>query len=157
MTRSGLWGVRVVLAWVKFYTAAMPTPVAAERREELLADVHEQVDDAFAAGVRPSRLSRLLVGRMLRGAVADVAWRAQVEADLTGRSALLARPGAVITALGMLSLPCWMVAETAREILGWSHFVHLAAWTMVSALWAISISYALVALVYVVFERRHQR
>ncbi|MCA1701837.1 MAG: hypothetical protein LC808_00615 [Actinobacteria bacterium] len=29
---SKLWGVRVVVAWVKLYTGRMPTPLAGERR-----------------------------------------------------------------------------------------------------------------------------
>lgn len=57
----------LVLAWVGWYTRDLPEPLAQQRRAELASDVWEQQHDDGAGGS--------LLGRALRGAPADLAWR----------------------------------------------------------------------------------
>ena len=155
MMPAGVWGARMVWAWVRLYTAAMPTPVALARREELLSDIHDQIADEQAAG-RPGR-SYALCRRLFKGIVADVVWRAQVEADLAGRDVLLARPGAVLSGLVIMSLPLSLMAEVTRHSTGWLRAVYDPAWFLSSALWMLAISYGMVAAGEAVVRRRTRR
>lgn len=66
---------RVVARWTQLYTAGLPRPVADRRREEIDADVHEQITYERSAGVDDSRVALALASRMVRGAIADVSWR----------------------------------------------------------------------------------
>lgn len=65
-----------VSRWVALYTAGLPAPVAHRRREELDADLADHIAHARAHGAPDARIARQLAARMLRGAVADVSWRA---------------------------------------------------------------------------------
>ena len=147
----------MVWAWVRLYTAAMPTPVALARREELLSDIHDQIADGQVAGRPGRRLSYALCRRMLKGIVADVAWIAHVEADLAGRDVLLARPGAVLSGLGIMSLPFSLMAEVTRHSTGWLGAVYAPAWFLASALWMLAISYGMVAAGEAMVRRRTRR
>lgn len=66
----------VVARWVRLYSAGLPRPVAHRRIDEILADLHEQTTHERSRGVTEPRIARRLASRMLRGAAADVAWRA---------------------------------------------------------------------------------
>jgi hypothetical protein len=74
-----------VLAWCSFYTRGLPDEVAADRRDELASDLHEQLADASARGDR--RVGRAIARRAILGAVADLSWRAK-ERGLASRSAM---------------------------------------------------------------------
>ncbi len=141
------WGARLVWAWVRLYTAAVPVTVRSARRAELLSDIHEQLVDARAAGGSGWRVSWALFGRMVRGSIADVAWRAGVEAEVTGRDVVLARPGVVLTGLGVLSLPFSLTAEITRHSVGWSQTLYAPMWLVAWWVWMLAVSYGMVAAV----------
>lgn len=63
-----------VARWVRIYTAGLDATIAADRREEMLADVHDQIQWARDAGDDDGAIARAIRGRAFRGAGADVAW-----------------------------------------------------------------------------------
>lgn len=75
---------RLIARWTRLYTAGLSRPVADRRREEIAADVHEQVTHERSAGLHDSRIALGLASRALRGATADMSWRGrQRRADHT--------------------------------------------------------------------------
>ena len=66
----------LVVRWVRLYTTGLPRPVAQRRIEEIRADVHDQVIHERSLGVSDRRIATWIASRMIRGAAADVAWRA---------------------------------------------------------------------------------
>ncbi len=74
----------LVARWVRFYTRDLPTSVARRRLDEIDADVHDHIAHDRAGGAGDRRIAAGIASRMVRGLVADVAWR--------GRQAKLARP-----------------------------------------------------------------
>jgi hypothetical protein len=69
---------RVVAWWARRYTRGLPPADARRRLEELGADLHDHVAHERAAGTPDGRIALAIAARMLRGAPADVAWRARV-------------------------------------------------------------------------------
>ncbi|QAY73057.1 hypothetical protein ET445_06545 [Agromyces protaetiae] len=67
---------RGVLRWCFWYTRGLPADVAADRQDELASDLHEHAEWAAERGVSGARLAREIRFRALRGAPADLAWRA---------------------------------------------------------------------------------
>ncbi|MFP5487220.1 MAG: hypothetical protein ACLGHQ_02790 [Acidimicrobiia bacterium] len=67
----------VIVTWVRLYTAGLSRPVAARRLDEIRADLHDQVVHERTLGVRESRIAVRLASRTIRGAAADVTWRAR--------------------------------------------------------------------------------
>lgn len=63
-----------VIRWVDFYTGALDAGIAADRREEVLADIRDQIDWSRAEGRDEVAIARSLRRRALRGAAADVSW-----------------------------------------------------------------------------------
>jgi hypothetical protein len=66
---------RLVALWARLYTLGLPREVALRRRDELAADLHDQIAAERAAGVGERRIARGLASRALRGLPADLAWR----------------------------------------------------------------------------------
>jgi hypothetical protein len=64
-----------VLAWCDWYTRGLPDDVAAERRDELAADLHDHRLDAMRRDEVDGRHARAVVARALLGAPADLSWR----------------------------------------------------------------------------------
>lgn len=61
-------------AWIGFYTRGLPPSVVRDRRDEVLADVHDQVEWSRERRMPDSRIARALRVRALRGAPADLTW-----------------------------------------------------------------------------------
>ena len=70
--RAGAFVVR----WVRLYTTGLPQPLAHRRIEEIQADLHDQVAHERSLAVSDRRIATRIASRMVRGAAADVAWRA---------------------------------------------------------------------------------
>ncbi len=68
----------VVVFWTRVYTAGLPAAIRDRRREEIGADVREQLEDARSRHERPATTAALLISRMARGAWHDVSWRREV-------------------------------------------------------------------------------
>ncbi|MGR2752213.1 hypothetical protein [Agromyces arachidis] len=60
----------LVLGWARWYTRDLPAEVAADRRDELAADLHDE--RAWAGEAASASIAQ----RWLRGIPADLAWRA---------------------------------------------------------------------------------
>ncbi|GAA2453878.1 hypothetical protein [Agromyces soli] len=67
---------RRVLRWTAWYTRGLDPAVAGARQDEIASDLHEHARWAEESGVDADELARSIRGRALRGAPADLAWRA---------------------------------------------------------------------------------
>lgn len=106
----------LVARWVRFYTRDLPEPVARRRVDEIEADLHDHIAHERAGGVGERRIALAIASRMIRGLVADAAWRRRQAK--TGRA--LAR-SAIRVGLGVavvLSVPLVMTLVSDGE--GWS-------------------------------------
>jgi hypothetical protein len=65
----------LVARWVRLYTRNVPAPVADRRRDEIGADVHDQIAHERARGTADRRIAVSVAGRMARGLPADLSWR----------------------------------------------------------------------------------
>jgi hypothetical protein len=70
--------VRVVARWTRLYTAGLPAPIRDRRREEIGADVHEQLAEARSRRERPAITAALTMSRLVRGTWNDLSWRHEV-------------------------------------------------------------------------------
>jgi hypothetical protein len=77
--RSGPYhrSARRVLAWCEWYTRDLDPRVAAERRDEIAADLHDEALHAESSGATPASAARSIMGRWIRGVPADLAWRVE--------------------------------------------------------------------------------
>ena len=66
----------VVRAWTGFYTFGLHPTVRRERIDLVISDLHEELADLETKGGSPHRAALSLLSRCLRGALADLAWRA---------------------------------------------------------------------------------
>lgn len=134
---------RIVSRWVGLYTAGLPEAAADRRREEIAADLADHVAHARAHGVPDARIARHLASRMLRGAVADVSWRAhelrvarthtteeRPMTPATTRSVL--RVGAFV--LAVLAIP--FVATLLSDEAGWGIFDFVLAGVLLAVVGA---------------------
>jgi hypothetical protein len=76
-------GARLTTTWLRAYTRRLPHDVAVARRDEVLADVHDQLSDDGSTST--AQRSRAIAVRMLLGIPADLSWR--TEQARTTRSA----------------------------------------------------------------------
>lgn len=79
-------------AWVRSYTRGLPAAARDTRRSEIESDVWEQRRAEHARGRRPLATALGVLGRVLRGVPADLAWR--LEQRTRGRLAHRLRAGA---------------------------------------------------------------
>ena len=102
----------LVKAWTWLYTSVAPEGERSNRREEVLSDLHEHIQDSRAGGHRPAEIAVHLLLRMLCGVKDDLAWSApylpsaMAERLERGGEALsqFRTPTAVITSLAVFSL-----------------------------------------------------
>ena len=138
---------RTALWWGRAYTRTAPEPDRTARRGELAADVHDQLADARARRVPEHRAARSVVGRVLRGMPADLAWRFAVERASTRVDWHLTHPGTLLAGLFLLLVPTTLLADAARgpvSVLG--PFLDVFA-SLVVLLSASAVGVAAVALV----------
>jgi hypothetical protein len=65
----------LVARWVRFYTRDLSTPIAQRRVDEIDADLHDHIAHERANGISDRWIALGIASRMVRGLVADVAWR----------------------------------------------------------------------------------
>jgi len=65
----------LVLRWVGFYTRNLPVEIADARRDDLIADLHDQISESLAADRPAEVIARELHLRAAKGALADLQWR----------------------------------------------------------------------------------
>ena len=66
----------LVKAWTWLYTSVAPEGERSPRREEVLSDLHEHIQDSRAEGHRPAEIAVQVLLRMMCGAKDDLAWSA---------------------------------------------------------------------------------
>jgi len=66
---------RRVDVWCNFYTRGLPDAVAQQRREELAADVLDQIEWGAAHGIAARSTAREVAWRAIRGVPSDLLWR----------------------------------------------------------------------------------
>jgi hypothetical protein len=133
----------LVARWARFYTRDLPAPIAERRVDEIDADLHDHIAHERANGISDRRIARGIASRMVRGLVADAAWRgrqAKLAARLSTRAGTmktnraLSRSAARI-ALGValiLSLP--LVAMLFTDEVVWSLGDFVAAGALLTML-----------------------
>lgn len=110
--------------WCNFYTQGLSAEAASERREELGADMLDQVDWARAHGHASGAIGRAIIWRALKGVPADLAWRhAQLRlADLPAFRTRLFNEwllfAVTLLGLGLVALASTAIARVGREIFG---------------------------------------
>jgi hypothetical protein len=114
-----------VLWWVGLYTRAAPADAAAGRYAEVQSDLHEQATTALADGVPRAQLNREIVGRVVRGVPADLAWRLDSELAPGRLRWHLQHPTTVHTLALLVLVPLALTADRMRE--------HVDRWTAAGA------------------------
>ena len=114
MTVSTGPAARLAAWWVRSYTRTAPEPEGADRRAEVLADMHDELLDSKDRRLPSGLASRSILGRALRGVPADLVWRLQLERQPGRLEWHLAHPGSLLAALFVLLVPASMVADAAR-------------------------------------------
>ncbi len=67
----------VVMAWVRIYSRGLPNDIADSRRDELLADLHDQAAWADQTSKAARRAASEALVRAIKGAPSDLSWRSQ--------------------------------------------------------------------------------
>ena len=115
MTPSDLLGGRVALWWAGAYAATADPQMAAERRDELRADLHDHLQQGLAEGCEAAQVSRAMLGRTVRGIPSDVLWRFEIEWARDQLRSLVAEPTTVLGLLFLTLLPISLLADAARR------------------------------------------
>lgn len=109
----------LVERWVRIYTRDLAPSLAARRAEEIRADLHDHIEDERSLGTPEPRIALAIVSRMVRGMVADVAWRREHTTTPQPRPSTRGGPMpmnttayrmGVLVALGSALLLAWGVA-----------------------------------------------
>jgi hypothetical protein len=80
------FGARLTVSWTRAYTHGIAQDVATARRDEIAADLHDQLADATTTEISSGAASRAITTRMLLGVPADLSWRSeQARADRPAR------------------------------------------------------------------------
>lgn len=77
----------LVARWVRLYSSGLPASVRHRRIEELDADLHDHIAHERSLGSGNVRVALGIASRMMRGAVADMAWRGHETRAARTRSA----------------------------------------------------------------------
>jgi hypothetical protein len=75
MSRRPALSIRLIHAWVRLYTAGLPTRLRDDRRAEIRSDLAEHADCRTAEGLGPGAIVRERTMRTILGAPADLRWR----------------------------------------------------------------------------------
>lgn len=133
-----------VAHWVRHYTRELPAPVAQRRIAEVEADLHDHIAHERESGLSDQRIVLGIASRMVRGLVADVAWRARCAtlADQTStkeqkvaRKSRTVYRSAVQVALGVavvLALP--LVAMLITDDVDWTVADFVVAGVLLAAI-----------------------
>jgi len=101
-------------AWVRLYTRGLPEQVADERIAEVSSDLHDHATQAQMAGVGKARLSREIARRLVRGAPADLTWRAELRGLGVSLSSFGLLVGVMTNAASLLALSIAGIARGLR-------------------------------------------
>lgn len=105
-------GARVAAWWVETITRTAERSVALDRRAEICSDTHDQLSDAWCRGALAAE-SRAVIGRVIRGVPADIAWRVGLEIRMSRFAWHLRNPSTAITSLFVVMLPLNVAADSA--------------------------------------------
>ena len=71
----------LAMLWIVLYTAGLTEAQKANRRSEILSDMHEQLAFTQAQSYGPASISMSIASRTARGMVADILWRLEEGQD----------------------------------------------------------------------------
>ena len=109
--------------WCAFYTRGLHADVAAERREELAADVLDHTEWATEQGIDPAALARSITWRAIKGIPSDLAWRrTQLRAADTAPLGTRVFDGWLLLGAHALGLGLILLGSTAVIRNGWRIF-----------------------------------
>jgi hypothetical protein len=123
----------LVARWVRFYTRDLPAPIAQRRVDEIDADLHDHIAHERAGGISDWRIALGIVSRMVRGLVADAAWRGRhakatvhpsnsEDAMKTSKTAYRSAVRVVLAAAFILLLPLLAMQITDEVVWGLADF-----------------------------------
>jgi len=115
MTPADLLGARMAVWWCDRYTRSADAAVGEDRREELWADVQDQIALDNNAGTGRGAMSRAVLGRALRGVPADLVWRLETEWVRDRFRSLLSQPETVLGGLFLALVPITAAGDVARS------------------------------------------
>jgi hypothetical protein len=126
----------LVARWTRVYTRNLPASVADRRREEIASDVHDHIASARVQGIHDGRIARSIASRMLRGLVADAAWRKhQIAALGDKRAGASPARSAIRIGIGVLMvLAIPLIAMAFRSDVGWSPADFVVAGVLLTAI-----------------------
>jgi hypothetical protein len=94
----------IVRQWVRFYTRNLPPELAARRRGELAADLHDHIAFERHHRAAETRISLGVLSRTARGMAADLAWRRQAQPSKGGLLKLFVTGLGIALGLAVLAL-----------------------------------------------------
>lgn len=119
--RRPIRGAKVALWWVGTYTRTAPAEVAVDRRDEVRSDLHEHSMAGLADGATRAQLDRQIVGRVVRGVPADLAWRVTTELSAGRLRWHLQHPTTVHSLALLMLVPLGLTADKLRDrVHGWT-------------------------------------
>jgi len=105
---------RQIDRWCEFYTRGLPAAVTAERREELAADVQDQLEWGASQGIPVQATARAIRWRAIRGVPADLSWRrSQLAAADSVDTASRVFGGSLLAAANLLGVALFSTAVVA--------------------------------------------
>jgi len=143
------------MRWVEFYTRGLPDDVAGDRREELLADLHDQSAEAAELGTASRRAAREILVRAIKGAPADLAWR-RTQLRLASSTGPMHSDGLFAAALVGAGLMAGLGLVTALRGLHVGTG-SLIAWSTATAIVAVVAGTAAAACAVIMIARRRTR
>lgn len=144
MTAQRSAGARLAGWWVDALTHTADPRVAAARRAEIASDVHEQLSAATGQAARAAA-SRAVVGRVVRGMPADLAWRLRLEVSVDRLSWHLHHPSTAITAGFLVMLPVNLLADSAGTRSARLLDLRIPLWVVTDLLGVCILSFAVAA------------
>lgn len=121
---------RLVKGWVLLYSAAAPVPARDQRRADIEADLHDEIEDLQAERYRPEEIALRVFVRMAIGMPSDMVWTASylpqsVAWQLEQRSRALRRsktPALALISTGLLVMMNLGVLASEPDVL-WEEFL----------------------------------
>jgi hypothetical protein len=136
---------RIATLWVRVYTHAAPEDDRQDRRDEVSADLHDEIADACRRQVAARALTTSIARRMVRGVASDLAWRVDIERQPGRAEWHLAHPGTLLAATFAALVPLGLVTDAGRSRVPQLADVAQVSGAAATALAAFAVGFGLVA------------
>lgn len=133
---------KIVMGWVRLYTAILPE-VREARRDEILSDIHEHISSSLAEGYRPVEVAAQVLLRWVMGFPDDVAWCAPYLP-----STLASKIARSSESLSGFRTPKLVIPSLATfGIMNWAYFSSDSNGAFVTWLWINLVTMAMILLI----------